>query len=137
MTIERPMFPPRAESVDSFSVQCPPGDRPDEMAASDAPKLAQEPGQSATILELRRPAMNLPRPLPESTGDGPCSPWRARSEREEKSRIIKAAVAYCCSKSTAEAGFIADHTSTLRSRGVLGLLAVSTRVWPIARCASW
>lgn len=41
MTIERPMFPPRAESVDSFSAQRPPGDRPNATPPGDAGKLAQ------------------------------------------------------------------------------------------------
>jgi hypothetical protein len=39
------------------------------------------------------------------------SPWKARSKREGTSDVIKAAVAYCCNKCTAEPGFIADHTA--------------------------
>ena len=38
------------------------------------------------------------------------SPWKARSKREEKSIIIKAAVSYVCNQSTIAAGFIADCT---------------------------
>jgi hypothetical protein len=41
MTIERPMFPPRAESVDSFSHQPPVRHRPDEGPISESPKPAE------------------------------------------------------------------------------------------------
>jgi len=61
---------------------------------------------SATILELRPRAMNLPVQRAEDEG---LSPWKARSKREETSDVIKAAVTYCCSKATAEPGYIADH----------------------------
>jgi hypothetical protein len=40
MTIERPMFPPRADSVDSFSHQPAVHHRPEERPASDSPKPA-------------------------------------------------------------------------------------------------
>jgi hypothetical protein len=41
MTIERPTFPPRAESVDSFSHQPAVDHRPHERPAGDSPKPAQ------------------------------------------------------------------------------------------------
>jgi hypothetical protein len=52
MTIERPMFPPRAESVDSFSVQRPPGDRPDATPTGDSHKPPE--GPSAAIISFPR-----------------------------------------------------------------------------------
>jgi hypothetical protein len=54
---------------------------------------------SVYILELRPRALNLP---VQRTEDEGLSPWKAGSKQEEKSRIIEAAVAYCCSKCTAE-----------------------------------
>ena len=41
MTIERPMFPPRAESDDSFFVYAAVEQRPDENPPGDSPKLAE------------------------------------------------------------------------------------------------
>jgi hypothetical protein len=42
MTIEIPMFPPRAESVDSFSLQPAIGQHESQTLASDSPKPAKE-----------------------------------------------------------------------------------------------
>lgn len=46
---------------------------------------------SATVLELRPRALNLP---VQRTEDEGLSPWKARGKHEETSRIIEAAVAY-------------------------------------------
>jgi len=43
MTIERPMFPPRAESVDSFSLQPAIGQRESQTLLGDCPKPAEGP----------------------------------------------------------------------------------------------
>jgi hypothetical protein len=119
MTIERPMFPPRAESVDSFSLQ-PAIEQPAaETAAGDSPKPAQDMAPSATILELRPRAINPP---VQSNPDGGLSPWKARSKHEETSRLIEAAVSYCCNKATAEPGFIADHTCDGVFAGCAGIV---------------
>jgi hypothetical protein len=107
MTIERPMFPPRAESTDSFLPSTAIDHRPDETSTSDSPKPAQKLLPGATVLALRPRAINLP--VQRAEGEG-LSPWKARSKHEETSDVIKAAVAYCCSKATAEPGYIADHT---------------------------
>jgi len=101
------MFPPCADAKDSFSPQSAANTRPDETPTGDSPKPAQDPVPSAIILELRPRAINLPVQRPEDEG---LSPWKAKSKREETSELIKAAVAYCCSMATAEAGYIADHT---------------------------
>ncbi len=107
MTIERPMFPPRAESVDSFSTQPAIGQPESGNLTSDSPKPVQALLPSATVLELRPRAINPPIQRVE---DASLSPWKAASRREEASDVIKAAVTYCCSKATVEPGFIADHT---------------------------
>jgi hypothetical protein len=107
MTIERPMFPPRAESVDSFSHRAAIGQPEGGNLTSDSPKAVQALLPSATVLALRPRAINLPVQRAEAEG---LSPWKARSKHEGTSNVIKAAVSYCCSKATAEPGFIADHT---------------------------
>ena len=107
MTIERPMFPPRAESVDSFSPQPAIGQPESGNLTGDSPKPVQAVLPGATVLELRPRAINPPVQRAEDEG---LSPWKAGSKREEASEVMKAAVAYCCSKATAEPGFIADHT---------------------------
>jgi hypothetical protein len=101
MTIERPMFPSRVESVDSFSLQPAIGQPEGENLTGDSPK------PSATVLALRPRAINPPVQRAEDEG---LSPWKARSKHEQTSDVIKAAVAYCCNKCTAEPGYIADHT---------------------------
>jgi hypothetical protein len=101
MTIERPMFPPRAESVDSFSLQPAIGQPESGNLTTDSPR------PSATVLALTPRPINLPVQRSEAEG---LSPWKARSKREGTSEVIKAAVSYCCSKATAEPGYIADHT---------------------------
>jgi hypothetical protein len=112
MTIERPMFPPRAESVDSFSPQPAIGRPESENLTSDSPK------PSATVLALRPPAINLPAQRTEEEG---LSPWKAKSKHEETSNVIKAAVTYCCSKGAAEPGFVADHTcDAVFAGGIVG-----------------
>jgi hypothetical protein len=62
---------------------------------------------SAIVLDLRPRAINPP--IQRTAGEG-LSPKDARSKREATSDVIKAAVTYCCSKVTAEPGYIADHT---------------------------
>jgi hypothetical protein len=119
MTIERPMFPPRAESVDSFLPQPAIGQPDGETAAGDSPKPARKLLPSATVLALRPRAINLPVQRAETEG---LSPWKARSKHEETSDIIKAAVTYCCSKATAEPGFIADHTCDSAFAGYGGIV---------------
>jgi hypothetical protein len=107
MTIERPMFPPAAESVDSFSLQPAIGQPESENLTSESAKPAEPPLPSATILELRPRAINPP--VQRAVYEG-LSPWKAKSKREESSSIIKAAVSYVCNQSTIAAGFIADRT---------------------------
>jgi hypothetical protein len=106
MTIERPMFPPRAESVHAFPPQPAVGQPGGESLTSESSKPA-EGLPSATVIELRSRAINPPVQRAEYEG---LSPWKARSKREESSSIIKTAVSYVCNKSTAEPGYIADHT---------------------------
>jgi hypothetical protein len=60
------------------------------------------------VVKFQPPAVNPPRTV--SRRVEPLSPWKARAEHEKTSRIIRAATAYCCSKSTLAPGFIADHT---------------------------
>lgn len=52
MTIERPMFPPRAESVDSFSLQPAIGQPESQTLAGDSRRPAE--GPSAAILSFPR-----------------------------------------------------------------------------------
>jgi hypothetical protein len=52
MTIERPMFPPRAESSDLISRQCAPNHRMDETPPGDSPRPAE--GPSAAIISFPR-----------------------------------------------------------------------------------
>ena len=52
MTIERPMFPPRADSAESFSLQRPPGDRPDETPTGDSPKPVQSLSRRSALAGL-------------------------------------------------------------------------------------
>jgi hypothetical protein len=101
------MFPPRADSADSFLPQTAIDQQPNGTSISDSPKPAEKPLSGATVLALRLRAINLPIRRGEDEG---LSPWKARSKHEETSNVIKAAVAYCCSKATAEPGYIADHT---------------------------
>jgi hypothetical protein len=63
------------------------------------------------VVEFRRPALDPPNVIPPQPSEGKrVSPWKARAEHEKTSSIIKAGTAYCCSKSTLPAGFVADHT---------------------------
>jgi hypothetical protein len=78
-----------------------------------------EQSPSATVLALRPRAINLPVQRAEDEG---LSPWKARNKREETSRIIEAAVTYCCSKATAEPGYIADHTGDGAFAGYGGIV---------------
>jgi hypothetical protein len=50
MTIERPMFPPRAESVHAFPAQASSDRRPDETLTSDSPMPAESP--TAAIVDF-------------------------------------------------------------------------------------
>jgi hypothetical protein len=52
MTIERPMFPPRAELVDSFSHQRTPRDRPDETSPGASPRPAEGIGRRSLLVAL-------------------------------------------------------------------------------------
>jgi hypothetical protein len=113
MTIERPMFPRRAESADTFLPQPAIGQPKSENLTSDSPK------PSATVLALRPRPINLP--VQRAEGEG-LSPWKARNKREETSQVIKAAVAYCCNKCTSEPGFIADHTADGAFAGYGGIV---------------
>jgi hypothetical protein len=61
MTIERPMFPPRADSAESFSLQRPPGDRPDETPAGDSPKPARSLSRRSALAGLAvLPVIGIP-----------------------------------------------------------------------------
>jgi hypothetical protein len=66
---------------------------------------------NTNVVEFRPPTLNLPWAASPQRSEGePLSLWKARAEHEKTSSIIKAGTAYCCSKSTLAAGFIADHT---------------------------
>ena len=79
-----------------------------ELIPSKSLKPAQLPSTSATVIELKPSKAKRPRQrvacehLPSTKAD--------KVEIEKNSHILKAAVTYCCTKSTAAAGFIADHT---------------------------
>lgn len=67
MTIERPMFPPRAESVDSFSVQPATGQPETGECISDSPRPVSSQSNVLTF-PGKRPASNvrkLRNPAPE------------------------------------------------------------------------
>jgi hypothetical protein len=119
MTIERPVFPPRAESVDSSSPPTATNHGADGQPTSDSPTPVQELLPSATVLKMRPRAINPP---VKTTGAEGLSPWKAGSKREAASDVIKAAVTYCCAKSTAEAGFISDHTRDGVFAGCVGIV---------------
>ena len=119
MTIERPMFPPRAASVDSFLPQPCTGQPESGTPTGDSPNAVHALLPSATVLELRPRAINPPIQRAEDEG---LSPWKAGSKREAASDVIKAAVTYCCSKATAEPGYIADHTRDGVFAGCCGIV---------------
>jgi hypothetical protein len=79
-----------------------------ELNPSKSSKPAQQTSKSATVIELKpSKATRPPRPIP-------CEPASSsiddKVECEKNSRILNAAVTYCCTKATGAAGFIADHT---------------------------
>jgi hypothetical protein len=70
MTIERPMFPPRAESVDSFSPQPGIDRRPDGTPPSDSPKPAEGPSNVVKFQVRRTPDVGtLSAPIGEPVPD--------------------------------------------------------------------
>ena len=89
MTIERPMFPPRAESVDSFIPQPAPDPRHDEAAAGDPPEPTERP--SAAV--VRFPRRRVARLRAQQPDDG-----ATFDDRERASKILKAATTFtaCC-----------------------------------------
>ena len=79
-----------------------------ELIPSKSPKPAQLPPTSATVIELK--PSKAKRPRQPVACEPPSSSKADKVEREKDSRILKAAVTYCCTKSTDAGGFIADHT---------------------------
>ena len=71
---------------------------------------------TADIIDLATRGSERPRPANEASSGG------YREGREKSSRIIKAAVTYCCSKATGEPGFIADHTADSLFAGSCGIV---------------
>lgn len=79
-----------------------------ELIPSELPKPAQLPSTSATVIELK--PSKAKRPRGPVACEHPSSTKADMVEREENSLILKAAVTYCCTRSTDAGGFIADHT---------------------------
>jgi hypothetical protein len=65
MTIERPMFPPRAESVGSFSHQPATGQSDGQALLGDSPKPAEEPANVVDFRVRRKHHIGTPVPMPD------------------------------------------------------------------------
>lgn len=77
-----------------------------ELIPSKSTKSVQLPSTSATVIEFRSSKIKRRQPIHEPAS---CA-MADKVERERNSHILKAAVTYCCTKSTNAGGFIADHT---------------------------
>jgi hypothetical protein len=84
------------------------------------PKLTLLPTQGATVVKLRPPKVEQ-RPLPVPCEVSPSSK-ADKIEHEKNSQILKTAVTYCCSKATAAASFVADHTGESLFAGYDGIV---------------
>jgi hypothetical protein len=69
MTIERPMFPPRAESVDSFSLQPAIGQSDGQTLIGDSPKPAEGPSNVVKFQVRKTHDVGAPVPLGEPAPD--------------------------------------------------------------------
>lgn len=78
----------------------------------------QTPPTGAVVIKFRPPQVGNQLPM---TMDQP-EPM-TMDQPEQNSRIIKAAVTYCCGKATAAGGFIADHTGDALFGGYGGIVA--------------
>jgi len=96
MTIERPMFPPRAESVNSFSLQAVIGQPESENLASDSPSPFEGVDLASNVIKFpfgvsRRAHARNDRP---KAGSATAGNGRLRKERHEVWRMAEAATRY-------------------------------------------
>ena len=112
MTIDRPMFPPRAESVDSFPSQ--PRTRQPETGehTSDSPSPIASPSNVIDLSAARAaapPAVALP---PSNVADVTALsvPPKSEEELDRESLIMRAAVTYTALNGSWNGAWIAEHT---------------------------
>src|SRR3984893_7657573 len=96
MTIERPMFPPRAESVNSFSLQAVIGQPESENLASDSPSPIKGVDLASNVIKFpfgvsRRAHARNDRP---KAGSATAGNGRLRKERHEVWRMAEATTRY-------------------------------------------
>jgi len=109
MTIERPMFPPRAESVDSFSLQAAVGQPESENLTHDSPSPFEDVDLASNLIKFpfgvsRRAHARKPRAMAAATevildnqskvGSATAENGRLRKGRHEVWRMANAATRY-------------------------------------------
>jgi hypothetical protein len=108
MTIERPMFPPRAESVDSFSLQPAVGQPESENLTGDSPSAFENVDLASNVIKFpfgvsravparKRQAMPATEIIPDDqpkAGSTTAGNGRLRKERKEVWRMAEAATRY-------------------------------------------
>ena len=108
MTTDRPMFPQRAESVDSFPAQPPTGQPETGERTSDSPRPVARPSNVIDLSAARAAATAtaLAEMIPAS------EPSRLDTEEEldRQSQIMRAAVTYTALNGAWNGTWIAEHT---------------------------
>jgi hypothetical protein len=119
MTIDRPMFRPRAESVLAFPAQPTADHRPEEAPSGDSPRPAE-------VIELR-PSSRRPPRQPQGAIVPGCHPVSNRDQRERESKITKQAVMFTAWCSAYDGAWVAEHTGDGLFAGCDGI--VGEKLW--------